>query len=189
MICKIQIALSCTFVSAEVLSVLSLQLILVEVNISNKGLISFEYSVESKFVLKYTSTFSLLVAFCFDWIACAFRRLTDCFLENLSWFGCLQTKSFWQYPFLYLLLFLLVSRSKHWRQWHVYWSSANGCFCIISITVLQEKYWIIFMLFGQLWQHNHPLHKRIHCYQLHEVLVCFCFVHLLCLVSWGFLLY
>ena len=149
-ICKIQIALSCTFVSAEVLSVLSLQLILVEVNISNKGLISFEYSVESKFVLKYTSTFSLLVAFCFDWIACAFRGLTDCFLENLSWFGCLQTTSFWQYPFLYLLLFLLVSRWKHWRQWHVYWSSANGCFCIISITVLQENYWIIFMLFGPI---------------------------------------
>ena len=149
-ICKIQIALSCTFVSAEVLSVLSLQLILVEVNISNKGLISFEYSVKYKFVLKYTSTFSLLVAFCFDWIACAFRGLTGCFLENLSWFECLQTISFWQYPFLYLLLFLLVSRWKHWRQWHVYWSSANGCFCIISITVLQEKYWIIFMLFGPI---------------------------------------
>ena len=118
--------------------------------------------VHVPFVLLCILAYTLLVAFYFHWISwLTFHRQALAFLETLSWLGCLLIKSFWNYPFLFLPLFLAALCYKQWK----------------TVTLLLEFSKSIFRHYfskGQSGQHDHPLHKMnkscVHCYQLHGLL-------------------
>ena len=130
----------------------SLLLICIEFDAWNDNLISLEYSAKFAFCFKTHLDLhsSKSCFFSFVWL-CSSQTNTCFFFENLSWLGCLHTKSVWQWPSLCLSLFLSAPGYKHWKQKPFFCSSANRYFCVISTNVLHEKYWIILVWFAATW--------------------------------------
>ena len=127
----------------------SLLLVCTEFDARNDNLISLEYSGKFTFCFKIHLDlyFSNSCLFSFLWL-CSSQTNTCFFFENLSWLGCLHTKSVSQWPSLCLPLFLSTPGYKHWKQKPFFCSSANRNFGVISTNVLHEKYWIILVWFG-----------------------------------------